>query len=201
MDVAAASSFDLESAVNARWIRQDTVGWVNETNQGGLAHARCLIRGIFGAIEAYRGDDERPLYHVSTAHRVPTHCQLARYDGAGASYSIHRDSCDKSLWDQGPIAYLLATPERRRCLTAILYLSQGADDWCEEDGGILLLYQGTEKKGASIEDATGVVRVRPQAGSLLVFDSRLLHEVLPTHRKGRTALTSWCQGARDVSDA
>ena len=149
------------------------------------------MRGVGAALEA------SPEYSRSSRHRIPKECQLGRYD-SGGFYGAHRDNRNNAtLWEQGWLAYLLRTPERRRCCTSILYLTHDETEpaWRAEDGGELLLYLGTE--GESDQAAsTRCVRVEPQGGLLLVFDSSLLHEVRETQRPARIALTSWAQGAR-----
>jgi len=189
--VQAARRFEL--ATTAAWVRRDEIGWVDENNQGQLKTARTLVRGVGAEL------DTAPEYKRSTRHRVPTECQLGRYE-SGGFYGVHRDNRnDATLWEQGLVPYLVRTPERRRCCTAILYLTHDDTErpWSSsEDGGELVLYLGTEGEGSSKEGATATVRVEPRGGTLLVFDSSLLHEVRQTRRPKRNALTSWVQGAR-----
>ena len=88
-----------------------------------------------------------------------------------------------------------------RAFTCILYCTgrsaDGAPSWTEADGGALALYRGSEEVRDMAEVAGGqyaVERVLPLDGTLLIFDSRLVHEVeantSPTG-KTRTALTLW----------
>jgi len=191
--VEAARSFELRvPGTAAQWVRQDRVTFVGE-EAGALSEARNLVRGVGGALERCS------YYTLSSNHKVPVHCQLARYDGGQAAYRRHRDNRnDVSWWELGLMTYLIRTPERRRCVTAILYLSHHDEEspWHSlKDGGALRLHIGTEVADPE-EAGGGVITVEPRGGDLLIFNSSLLHEVLPTDRAGRVALTSWVQGDR-----
>eukprot|EP00887_Chlorella_sp_A99_P005631 scaffold1.g5631.t1 len=113
-------------------------------------------------------------------------CQVACYPGGGARYVRHSD------WQP------VTAPHRTA--TALVYLtSPGWDP--THDGGALCVYghHGAPADAAAAGDAalrTGLddglpgTVVAPLPGRLVVFDSRLVHEVLPTHAE-RCALTCW----------
>ena len=61
---------------------------------------------------------------------------------------------------------------RRNSISFLLYLTP--DDWSDDDGGSLIIYDST----AGDEGR----RVQPVAGSLVVYDSTLEHEVTATRR-------------------
>lgn len=63
-----------------------------------------------------------------------------------------------------------------RVLSSVLYLG----NWCDESGGELVIYD---------ENARGI-KIEPVPGRLVIFDSRLEHEVKPTKAE-RWSLTSW----------
>ena len=97
---------------------------------------------------------------------VPASSMLSCY-GAGGRYRKHTDN---SRGADGVCG-------NARALTCICYLNP---DWAAEDGGALRIY---EKSG-------GTVDVTPAAGTVVVFDSFLEHEVLEA-RRDRYALTFW----------
>ena len=63
-----------------------------------------------------------------------------------------------------------------RLLSAVIYLSS----WSKGDGGELIIY----------DENLAPVKVAPEAGTIVVFDSDLEHEVALTH-KDRWSVTSW----------
>jgi SM-20-related protein len=66
-----------------------------------------------------------------------------------------------------------------RRLSAVFYLNF---DWTDSDGGQLIIYP---KRGS-----TGEVSILPEAGRLVLFESYLEHEVLPSIKK-RYSVTGW----------
>lgn len=102
------------------------------------------------------------------------------------------------LW----LCRLLGKDYRQRSLTAILYLNPS--DWDNApgaDGGSLKCYLGAEQSDVDGSTATSVLRVCPQGGTLVLFDSRyLLHEVEPSHRD-RLALTLWVVGDKNTESS
>ena len=134
---------------------------------------------------------------------VTRHVQFATYeperDGDGG-YTLHSDN--------GPASPGKASKNGRH-VTAILYLNEG---WSDDDGGHLELFPDSlddPAVQAALLDQTGrewtvdderaleaalqghrSVRVAPRAGTVVVFDSRLVHTVHPATRT-RRALTLW----------
>ena len=89
-------------------------------------------------------------------------CHYARYD-TGGFYKPHYDNV------QG---------KNNRLLTAILYLNE---TWCEQHGGELVAYPSENN----------IFKVKPKAGTFLIFDSAaLLHEVQPAFAT-RQSITGW----------
>ena len=185
-------------------IRQDRVAWVRSTattgaaaatntagcdgvreepHGPGLEHCVRLLRGVAHALQTTgAGSGKR--------HVVPQDCQLATFRGdKRAGYRAHRDTAPSgwaAVRDLGPLGFLRARDERRRSVTAILYLNES--DW--ESGGELACYIGAEPGDDEGSTATEVRRVVPAGGTLLLFDSTLvLHEVQPS-RADRYALTA-----------
>lgn len=77
-------------------------------------------------------------------------------------------------------------PDGRQILkaTALFYLNE---NWRDEDGGELQLYPFPNPP----------VRVKPKNGRLVIFEPRLVHEVLPNYRR-RYCFTLWC-AARETA--
>ncbi|GAX76680.1 hypothetical protein CEUSTIGMA_g4126.t1 [Chlamydomonas eustigma] len=111
--------------------------------------------------------------------------QVACYPGNGARYVRHRDASPSA-------------PDR--VITAICYLNL---DWSVEvDGGQLAVYNmglgSTDSEVSVIADDKGIsdrgscqcTMVPPIGGQLVLFESRIPHEVLPTF-KPRYAVTTW----------
>lgn len=87
-------------------------------------------------------------------------CHFAKYE-TGNRYLPHRDRHKKNP---------------SRLLTCVLYLN----DLSDEDGGTLVIYGNDGEKAL----------VQPEAGTLVFFDSHLLHEVKPAFQP-RWSLTGW----------
>ncbi|KAG7373282.1 glycosyltransferase GlcNAc [Nitzschia inconspicua] len=119
-----------------------------------------------------------------------TSVQVATYPGDGTSgYPRHcdrgQDSCkfEKSKNVQQETS---ASPSQR-LLTAIYYLVE--DDWdADLDGGALRVFHDGDEDG----DFTDIV---PRQNRLVVFRSDCVeHQVLPSLRRSRTAITIWFYG-------
>lgn len=91
--------------------------------------------------------------------------QAACYPGAGARYVRHLDT-------------FRGDPRRR--FTAILYLNPG---WARAHGGQLIAWT-----------PTGLRKVAPLAGRLVLFRSELLPHAVSASRAPRFALTAWMRG-------
>jgi len=84
---------------------------------------------------------------------------LMRY-AAGSKFMRHVDE-DASLHE--PV---------RNSISFLIYLT--ASDWTEEDGGELRVYENGSEEPR---------RVLPVGGTLVLYDSTMEHEVLPTRRE------------------
>mmetsp|Transcript_67799 Transcript_67799/g.209774 ORF Transcript_67799/g.209774 Transcript_67799/m.209774 type:complete len:437 (-) Transcript_67799:85-1395(-) len=116
---------------------------------------------------------------------VAPKAMLASYPADSIGYIPHQDSTFRSEF---------RNRTNPRELTAILYLNP--PDWdVERDGGELRLYPDSEHLEQPPQDAVngewpGTQKIAPLGGRLVVFFSRLWHEVLPAKRE-RRALTLW----------
>ena len=72
----------------------------------------------------------------------------------------------------------------RRIISCVIYLS----DWKEGDGGHLEIEKNTNSE---------LVRIAPKKGRLVVFDSRLRHQVCEVNAQ-RWSLTSWFRDDQEV---
>lgn len=115
---------------------------------------------------------------------APEGCQFACYS-QGARYKAHRDT------------YVNADGSRvnEREVTLICYLNDGWD--VAADGGALRIYPDAPRDADEDEREGGRrgrhVDVTPALGHIVVFRSRLLHEVMPNTSAGkrRCAMTMW----------
>eukprot|EP00879_Flechtneria_rotunda_P018527 GHRR01019440.1.p1 GENE.GHRR01019440.1~~GHRR01019440.1.p1 ORF type:complete len:449 (+),score=168.94 GHRR01019440.1:347-1693(+) len=164
--------------------RGDITSWVTVAELQ-AAHEPLLV-AVVQLLDSIKTQLDVQGYDVSGRCSI----QLACYPGAGARYARHADASD-------------AVPGRT--VSALLYLNS---DWdAQVDGGQLVLYNAVHtacgSNGSSSADAAGSVGapfgylagepalvVSPIAGRLLVFDSRLNHEVLPA-QKHRYAITAF----------
>ena len=97
---------------------------------------------------------------------------LARYD-SGYGYSKHLDQHRNS-------------PHRK--ISVVLYLN---DDWGQNDGGELCLYDVGNADTSVTDPTSRVTKLLPLPGRLVVFRSDTIwHEVLPT-RRTRWSITGW----------
>ncbi|KAL3931712.1 MAG: hypothetical protein SGBAC_011182 [Bacillariaceae sp.] len=132
-----------------------------------------------------------------------TSVQLAVYPGDGTSgYTRHCDrgqtSCmaETTKRSQGPAVSSsspqLPPTEAERIITVIYYLTD--DDWDPVlDGGCLRIFS------KSSSNATSSADICPYRDRLVIFRSDgVEHEVLPSLRRSRTAITVWFYG-RDTS--
>ena len=117
-----------------------------------------------------------------------TSVQLARYPGDGASgYPRHCDSGAMCQRENNSSSSLSITKDSaERILTFVYYLTP--DDWdAELDGGALRLYSSSD------ESAFDVI---PHSDRMIVFRSDCIeHEVLPSFRRDRVAITVWIYGS------
>lgn len=109
---------------------------------------------------------------------------LQEYEAHYACYepgSFYRRHLDRHLEASGGSS-------SQRVLSTVCYLNES--DWCEADGGQLVLFPPGER----------ALPVQPRAGSLVVFRSELIpHEVLPASRQ-RLSIAGWLR-TRDSEHA
>ena len=118
--------------------------------------------------------------------------QLAKYNSSGVGYVSHRD------------VKMNASQDNKRRLTCIYYCNEG---WEPSMGGVLELYpsSGYSQLVESRDDSEEVlsekqkkkfskpIRIEPRSGKLVIFNSSLIHRVLPEHFD-RMAITCWMSG-------
>lgn len=112
----------------------------------------------------------------------PSGAQLACYQ-RGDRYARHRDRTDRAA--------------TQRHVTALVYVREAATEWTSAEGGELRLWPNE----ADVTRTTGVIAptgrpldIEPRAGRLVLFDSKLVHEVRPwtaANGAARCALTLW----------
>ncbi|MGJ8663427.1 MAG: 2OG-Fe(II) oxygenase [Marinicella sp.] len=136
-------------------IRRDQIMWLNDNSTQAEPYLNWIEKLRLALNERfYLGLNE---YECMFAH-YPKH----------AFYRKHLD------------AFKQQKTNRNRKLSTILYLNQ---DWQNEDGGELLLYQH--------ETEQAFKKISPQLGRLVIFLSEEFpHEVLPAKRS-RYSLTGW----------
>jgi hypothetical protein len=182
---------EFSSSPQDRSIRSDHVRWLRKEEYDNIdgGDISILLRHM-NSLAAVFSDDVVRL-------EPPSHYQAALYNGSGERYVKHMDNKprgrrnidDDSLW-------LSNREQRDRFLTCILYLTPS--DWRRSDGGMLRCYLGDEQEDQLErgEDRGKVIDISPKRGRLVVFRScDLAHEVLPTLRDGRLALTGWMVGS------
>lgn len=149
---------------------------------GNCPHLSHLVKCIERTVQHYVTSVEFDLRATSV--------QLAEYPGDGVSgYPRHCDR-DGNRCRNEPVEQEDASKAepRARMITAVYYLTP--DDWDSElDGGCLRLYTG----GNTWYD------VVPYSNRLVLFRSDgVEHQVLPSHRRPRRALTVWLYGRLKV---
>jgi hypothetical protein len=95
------------------------------------------------------------------------HVRIQINEGHGGCYTMHTDS------GTGPMG-----PGQTLCLTALLYLNE---HWQPGDGGELRVFPFPHKAEV----------IAPIMGRLVLFEPRMVHDVLPNHKK-RFCFTLWC---------
>lgn len=153
---------------------------------------------IGGAPEALEPREPATSERLLTAS---TMVQLASY-GADGVYCVHSDNSRDEAGRR----------RNERALTAILYANPS--DWSEqEDGGCLRIWKDSDEvdcnsSSNSVDgddedenpaslgerlraEGASYVDIAPLQGRCVVFRSTLLHEVLPTKRRPRRAVTQW----------
>ncbi|KAG2482984.1 hypothetical protein HYH03_018110 [Edaphochlamys debaryana] len=151
--------------------RGDTMRWLTAEAMAESGHS--ALEGVVRKLEGLRQQLEKQGYDVGGK---PTF-QLACYPSGGARYVRHADAS-------------VSCPTRT--MTAIVYLN--TPEWDpERDGGCLALYNlpyTGRLANAGLERCEPAAVVAPVGGRLVLFQSHLFHEVLPSHRH-RYAITAW----------
>ena len=146
----------------------------SEAAATGLPSLAAAIRSL-GAVARNISEgistSQEPCMCLAPADRTQVSC----YPGEGTGYKLHQDV---SLTNSGR--------SNARVLTLILYLNSS---WESAHGGHLRLMDATRAEDGEHRSHWDV---EPRGGTLVVFDSILLHEVRPTWAK-RFALTLWVE--------
>ena len=95
------------------------------------------------------------------------HVRIQINTGHGGCYTMHTDS------GTGPMG-----PGQTLCLTALIYLNE---DWQPGDGGELRVFPYPHPAEV----------IAPRMGRLVLFEPRMVHDVLPNYKK-RFCFTLWC---------
>ena len=169
-------------------IRSDIITWLPITESENSPSRNADIASILLKLAS--------LTHVLSTEtcklQTPSHIQLSHFSSKEANYVKHRDNKLKKYFNIDD-NYLWFSQEEQSCryITCVVYITP--NDWnTSRDGGALRCYLGCDDTDDDGFTARNVVDVIPKHGRLVVFKSEnLLHEVLPTYRKGRYAFTVW----------
>ena len=191
---SSSSSSSLFGSQNHSDVRTDRVALISSSTPGLGAPLLAVLRHLRSLPSLL---SSFPLYTLTSSHRVPLDCQLAVYDGGQTNqtfYKPHRDNpvLGTGLLDVGLTPYLKARPYKKRGLTAIVYLNGPV--WREVDGGALTLYPGASDDDDVGTTCTRPVRVRPDGGTVVLFDSRRVLHGVEECRARRVAVTVWIEG-------
>uniref|UniRef100_A0A7S2MHR9 Fe2OG dioxygenase domain-containing protein n=1 Tax=Octactis speculum TaxID=3111310 RepID=A0A7S2MHR9_9STRA len=167
-----------------------------------------------------REDEAAPPVHPATVLApltVPSHVMVAQYP-PGGSYCPHSDNglewvedvrAEEKLTTAPAAGLKKASRRNHRQFTAIMYANMrpNGKQWQPEDQGCLRIYEGSGGgsssvcgkallaggKSAAAKAVVGLsfVDIVPRAGRLVIFDSRLIHEVMPSRDLPRQAITMW----------
>ena len=157
-----------------------------------LAAARADMLSVFGTVaegqefESIQTDLMDPAFRQTLPTPMPFEGILSQFDELRAALT---QSTGRALLDGGGL-HLMRYPvgskfmrhvdedpemyePRRNSISFLLYLTP--TDWADDDGGALRIYE----RGADSEPRV----VWPVGGSLVLYDSTVEHEVLPTRRE------------------
>jgi len=181
--------------MNENEVRNDQVNILRDEDgvDEGIRTVLSILRGVAAELDAVAATATP--YTMTHSHRVPLDLQVAVFSpGSLIGYRPHRDNATlgHELEKVGLVEYWRARPYRKRAVTAIIYLNDL--EWGDDEGGELELFVGADEDDNDGGTATEVVRVRPEGGTMVVFDSRkILHTVNPTNSRRRAA-TIWIEG-------
>ena len=194
--------------------RSDSIAWLKRPRAGGASAPTPplppAITRHLDTVERVRAE----LEHALRCGAERCSFMLAEYPGGGGRYVRHRDAVPRGC--------------AGRKLTVIYYLNA---EWSEADGGCLRLWprraraariaapldgaegddaesDGAESDGKRVPPADGElappVEIAPLADRLLIFESRLSHEVLPWNvapeaGRARRAITAWLYDPKELA--
>lgn len=117
-----------------------------------------------------------------------TSVQIAKYEGDGISgYKRH---CDNGLACNHDVSSTSTEEANHRVITAVYYLTD--EDWDEDDAGHLRIY---DLDKSCSNDSQKYCDILPYSDRLVLFRSDLVeHEVLPSMKRTRMAITVWLYG-------
>ena len=173
---------DLSSTEQGSDIRNDRVMWISNNNNKDLflLNERKALSGLADIFSI-----------ENLVLKPPSKVQLSCYD-KHSKYVPHRDNIPRQRLNIDDNYNWISQPEQlHRYLTCILYLTP--TDWnISCDGGALRCFFGCNDFDDIGETSKEVFDIEPKTGRLVVFRSdKILHEVRPTQRSGRIALTAW----------
>ncbi|GFH52976.1 hypothetical protein CTEN210_09452 [Chaetoceros tenuissimus] len=117
-----------------------------------------------------------------------TSVQIAKYKGDGISgYKRH---CDNGLTCNHDVSSTSTEGANHRVITAVYYLTD--EDWNDDDAGHLRIY---DLDKSCSNDSQKYYDILPYSDRLVLFRSDLVeHEVLPSMKRTRMAITVWLYG-------
>ena len=134
---------------------------------------------------------------TSTSSRIDfdfsmTSVQFASYPGDSTSgYSRHCDTGKECSEEVVLESQFSDHDKAQRIISAVYYLTD--DDWQVEDGGCLRIFGDNSDSGRCVGEHYH--DILPYADRLVLFRSDLVeHEVLPSTKKTRIAITVWLYG-------
>lgn len=117
-----------------------------------------------------------------------TSVQIAKYEGDGKSgYKRH---CDNGVSCNNDVLSTSTENANHRVITAVYYLTD--EDWNDDDAGHLRIY---DLGKSCSNDGQKYFDILPYLDRLVLFRSDLVeHEVLPSMKRTRMAITVWLYG-------
>lgn len=177
LDAAGRLATNPQRSTNTR---DDKLCWIREGDAPrALAKALRWQRGLAHALNEANGPwaGSLPTGTAPSLLAAPEAAMLACYPrDCYIGYKWHRDNDVSDGSRSNP-----------RALTVILYLNEDWDD--ARDGGALVVYDDKNSERPKV-GRRPPLRIVPEAGRVVVFDSFYGHEVLPATRE-RFALTLW----------
>lgn len=146
-----------------------------------------LIKTIETTAKIYLSQSDREGIYIDIDTSM-TSVQFAIYPGDSVSgYARHCDLGPEC--NQYPLSSKVKA-DCHRIITAIYYLNE--NDWSEDDGGCLKIFGKEDDSSHSIV---------PYGDRLVLFRSDLVeHQVLPTIKRTRSAITIWLYGRTILKD-